>query len=355
MEYIFAENQSSIYYTENLDNESCSQFGSESIKKCQSTNKMKECIVENDKSQKGLLASNKSEQQSRTSSTKNFRTNEKMNEIDNFEERSLCLLEKDSLLNGVIIDPVRVHEEKPFIVVSVLNDISGRKKGDHEMSSHVNTTTTSLASASKQGEDSLIMMKCQEELKQSEMQVNGLRNLKNQVSDFMSSLNQHRVRINQKVKEEERASIVPPPSKNETITQEIIEVPVESNQCYPELSREQDNTIEDIYIRKKEELDRTNRQLLEGDAIAENASESGHYHPFMKSNKEFDIFIEDYIIETLSVIFSTNESIETNSHRGSRKNLGPGSFIKESDAFLHSQGRTNSRILMTQDSDVILS
>ena len=188
MEYIFAENQSSIYYTENLEEPIGTQFDSASSKRDRLLD-TKDCAVDLRKS--GVSSSYISEPPTRRNNSllNSVTARYRYDETDGFEDKSICILERDLLSNGVIIDPSLVYEDKPYIVMSVLNDIPYGKKIGQEINNTVTTINTSMTSVSKRKEDSLMINRCQEELLQSELQIRGLKNLKYQVSDFVKKLN----------------------------------------------------------------------------------------------------------------------------------------------------------------------
>jgi len=338
-DYIFAENNSSIYYTENLD-EPRSASGFDSGTKVDPATEVKEFATETSKS---VTSSYVSEPRSLGNSSRINTTagKYKTGDIDVSIDKSILLSEKDLLSNGVIIDEVLLHEGKPFIVMSVKNDIPSQRR--NEMNNTTYTDNTSWTSVSKRRGDSLILSQCQEEIKKADIQILGMRGLKNEVSDFVSSISQHlpaeeqntlkEENINEEEKYKEHFKFS---GNNNGIVSRNKETknPLEDDNRPNDLFRKKiyssiGNTEEDDdYQKKKEELAILNRRILEETADLEENMEGSQYQPLFKSSYNQFALFNERLLETLSIIFSTNESIETSSHRESLANLSVQSSTK---------------------------
>jgi len=282
-EYIFADNNSSIYYTENLE-EPRSHSGFDSGIKIDPLGEVKDFVTPISKS---VVSSYASEPRSLENSSRVNSTIEKYKtgDIDMSDDKSILLSEKDLLSNGVIIDEVLLHEGKPFIVMSVKNDIPHQKR--NEMSNTTYTDNTSWTSVSKRRGDSLIFSQCQEEIKKSNIQIIGMRGLKNEVSDFVNSISQH-LHSSEEHKETENMEKI---TLNETfeLKENKKTLVKENEKQFNDLFRKKmytsiGNTEEDEeYKRKKEELALLNKRILEETADLEQSSEPSQYQPLFKS------------------------------------------------------------------------
>ena len=201
-DYIFADNNSSIYYTENLEERSSNaQFDSRRSSKIDPSMESKEYLSSHRKS---VASSYVSEPRSsimyENSTAKRYKTEE----IEVAEDRSIFIPDKEASLNGVVADSDLFYEGKPFIVMSVRNDIYKKDKNSKQLLSHSyqspHTANTSyFTSVSRRREDSFIVNQCQEEIRKAEAQILGLQGFKVEVSDFVDSLGNQDLKQAQKI------------------------------------------------------------------------------------------------------------------------------------------------------------
>jgi len=106
-----------------------------------------------------------------------------------YDERSNCSYHEGDhhQQSGIVSDINVIFEGKPFVVVSRPNDIHDRR-----MERDITTTTLSdwsTVSASKRKDVSSILKKYEEEAQKARMQISGLRDFQNEVSDLVKNLN----------------------------------------------------------------------------------------------------------------------------------------------------------------------
>lgn len=278
-DYIFADNNSSIYYTENFDERSNAQYDSRSSKIS------KEDMTSHRKS---VSSSYVSEPRSlyENSTAKKYKTEE--NEMP--EDRSIFVPDKEMLLNGVVADPDLFYEGKPFIVMSVQNDIYKTNKNSQELS-HNLSPYTSFASVSRRKDDSFFTNQCQEEIKKAEAQIVGLRGFKVEVSDFISSLDSQ----NQRQNAPHQTLTKQPPSmrfKGETLKlyeEEDQNASTELFKRKSHMSVGKAQQQDQIYQQKRQELEDMNQKLLDAGSELERVldfpdqEEDQHQNPLVKS------------------------------------------------------------------------
>jgi len=288
-DYIFADNNSSIYYTENFEERSNAQYDSRSSKIDPCT-ESKEYMTSHRKS---VSSSYVSEPRSlyENSTAKKYKTEE--NEIA--EDRSIFVSDKETILNGVIADPDLFYEGKPFIVMSVQNDIYKTNKNSQELSHNFSpyTANTSFASVSRRKEDSFFTNQCQEEIKKAEAQILGLRGFKTEVSDFISSLETQN--ISQRKNAPPQLTKQPPSTRfrEETLKSyeeedQNTDTDLFKRKSHMSIGKAQQQ--DQIYQQKRQELEEMNQKLLDAGSELEKIldfpdQEDQHQNPLVKSKR----------------------------------------------------------------------
>jgi len=140
------------------------------------------------------------------------------------------------------------------------------------------------------------MNQCQEEMKKAEAQILGLQGFKVEVSDFVNSLgNQDIQQAHQLIQKKKQPAVIYNESYEDSNS-------MFKKKAHTSIGKTQVEAEEDkVYQQKREELQRINQRVLDAGNELEQVLDLGNHD-------------ENYLVKkTLSIIYSTDESIDTSS------------------------------------------